>query len=145
MALILSNAGGGMSLKCGDVVTGSLTGSHTDANYEFTVCYVDDTKVCLLGNSSLGSALWATAVGYTWSVAFDAGVIKPSAVTVDNVKIPTGAQIGNECAGYNRSFGYWTSTETSGTKALWVYGGQVYPWDKTPDAEPVIPFVEITL
>ena len=141
----------GSLVDIGNVVYGNISGSHTYTNYPFTVCYVSDSKICLLGNLSLENSQWSGATSYVWSVTFAAGVITGQAKTVSNVKIPTHQQIYNTTSGYVRNFAYWTSTinYTSDTNYVWcvrssgaVAGDQPTWGDRWLQA---IPYVEINL
>ena len=128
-------------INIGDSFTVNLTGSHNVATTA-TVCYINKSTICLLGDTSLGNANWGSQCAYAWYYT----------VNINNkdytgtCRIPTFAQIYSKCAGYKRSFSYWTSTE-SATYDAWVVfnSGQTYaPYGKEHGFD-TIPFIEITL
>lgn len=107
--------------KLGDIITVSLTGSHTNSNYQMQVCYLSSAKIYLFGYTSLGSSNnWSTVCNYTWTVTIAAGKLTTNARTVNQVKIPTLENIYSTTANYKRDFHYWTSTPT-GSNAWIVY------------------------
>jgi hypothetical protein len=112
--------------KLGDIITVSLSGSHTNSSYQMQICYLTSTKICLLGYTSLASTKWSTACNYTWTVTIAAGRLTTNAKTVSSVKIPTLENIYSTTANYKREFHYWTSTPT-GSDAWYVNSnGPVY-------------------
>ena len=106
--------------KLGDIITCSLTGSHTNASYQLQICYLTTTKICLLGYTNLGNANWSTCCGYSWTVSIPAGSLVTNAITKTNVRIPTLENIYSTTANYKRDFHYWTSTPYS--SYAWLVG-----------------------
>ena len=130
--------------KLGDVITCSLTGSHTNASYQLQVCYLTTTKICLLGVSNLGNANWSTCCGYSWTVSIPAGRLTTNAITKTSVKIPTLEQIYSTTANYKRDFHYWTSTP-NGSTAWYVYSYGYVSFTGTSDSIGALPYVVIDL
>ena len=125
----------------GDKFTVTLSGSHNTTTTA-TVCYIDKTTVCLLGDTSLGLADFNTQCSYAWNYT----------VNINNknytgtCRIPTFEQLNSKCAGIKRDFNYWTSTAYSGLSCWYVRldggllenGGPSY-------SNYTLPFIEITL
>ena len=128
-------------INIGDKFNVSLTGSHNQITTA-TVCYIDKTTICLLGDVSLGNANWSTQCNYVWNYS----------VTINNKKytgicrIPNLNQISSKCASYRRGFDYWTSTayNSSGSCCFVYSNGSIYP-NSSSVAGGTIPFIEITL
>ena len=125
----------------GDKFNVSLTGSH-NTTIIASVCYVDDTTICLLSDTNLGNANWGTQCGYYWNYTVN---IKGKDYT-GTCRIPNLNQISSKCAGYRRGFDYWTSTayNSSGSCCSVYSNGSVYPKSSSV-AGGTIPFIEITL
>ena len=125
----------------GDSFIVNLTGSHNQITTA-SVCYIDKTLVCLLGDVSLGNANWSTQCTYAWNYNVN---IKGKEY-VGTCKIPTLEQIYSKCAGYKRDFYYWTSTRYNTSASWYVYNsGRVYYTNDTSDTNGTLPFIEITL
>ena len=147
LAKLEKKGGSGFAnISVGDIVTGSLTGSHTIANYDFQVCYASKTRVCLLGVSSITSTTNATARGYSWNATFQAGAVTGNPITVTGVKIPTLEQLSTLIANYSRGFHYWTGSVNGGNAYCPnFYGtGSVYS-NAVGNSSGVLPFVIIDL
>ena len=129
-------------INIGDKFNVSLTGSHNKTTTA-TVCYIykgDKTTICLLGDTSLGTANYDTQCSYAWYYTVN---INNKEYT-GTCRIPTFAQIYSKCAGYKRSFDYWTSTRYNSSAAWRVLstGGVNTKGDGPYDT---LPFIEITL
>lgn len=94
--------------RCGEKVTGAISGSHS-GNYSFEICFVSENRICLLSTTPVASANFQTAIGYSWSVTFAAGVLTGRAITAPNVHIPTMSQLTSLCANFIRSSNYWVN------------------------------------
>ena len=119
----------------------NLTGSHNQITTA-TVCYIDKTTVCLLGDTSLGNANCPTQRGYAWNYSVN---IKGKKYT-GTCRIPTLEKISTKCAGYMRNMHYWTSTPYSTSITHFHYvttSGIVY--FGTDNTLGTLPFIEITL
>jgi hypothetical protein len=132
------------SLKLGDIVTGSLSGSHTNASYQMQVCYLKPTKICLLGYTSVGSGSWSTCCNYTWNITFAAGTLTANAITKTQIKIPTMADIYSTTANYKREFTYWTSTQHSTNAWYAVQSGGILTYYQGNSAN-AVPYAIIDL
>jgi hypothetical protein len=89
---------GGAPVELNEIKTCSLSGSHTVSSYQCTVCYLDSTQICLLGNANLAGTsgvTWSVACSYTWTATFAADALWSGspAKTITGVKIPTALQI----------------------------------------------------
>ena len=119
----------------------TLSGSHNQITTA-TVCYIDKTTVCLLGDINLGETTYIAASNYIWNYIID---INNKEYT-GTCKIPTVVQIYSKCAGYKRNFAYWTSTVSDSSVPWFVssdgyvglHGGPSIPYG-------TVPFIEITL
>ena len=130
--------------KLGDIITCSLTGSHTNASYQLQVCYLTTAKICLLGYTNLGNTNWNSCCNYRWTVSIPAGRLVTNAITKTNVRIPTLENIYSTTANYKRDFAYWTSTPSS-SGAWRVYSdGDVYT-NSTSTTYGALPYVIIDL
>ena len=132
-------------INIGDSFIVNLTGSHNQITTA-TVCYIykgDKTTICLLGDTSLGGANWATACSYAWNYTIN---INNKEYT-GTCKIPTLEQIYSKCAGYMRNFSYWTPSTINGGSYAWVvvYNGAVGNNFGPTDTAGTLPFIEITL
>ena len=92
-------------INIGDSFIVNLSGSHNQLTTA-TVCYIDKTTVCLLGDTSLVTTNWHTQCTYAWNYSVN---IKGKEYT-GTCRIPTIDQISYKCAGYKRDFNYWTSS-----------------------------------
>lgn len=92
-------------INIGDSFIVNLSGSHNQLTTA-TVCYIDKTTVCLLGDTSLVTTNWPTQCTYAWNYSVN---IKGKEYT-GTCRIPTIDQISYKCAGYRRDFTYWTSS-----------------------------------
>ena len=128
----------------GDIITVSLSGSHTNSSYQMQICYLNSSKICLLGYTNLGSGTWSTCCGYSWTVTIAAGVLTTNARTVTSVKIPTQIEIYSTTANYVRSFTYWTSTPNSSNAWRVASSGSVYT-DSTSNSYGALPYAVIDL
>ena len=128
-------------INIGDKFNVSLTGSH-NTTITTTVCYIDKTTICLLGDTSLGEADWYTQCNYNWNYSLN---IKGKEYT-GTCKIPTHEQIYSKCACYKRNFAYWTSTRYSSSNG-WHVGKDsgVHEYAGAGNTYGTIPFIEITL
>lgn len=125
----------------GDKFTVTLKGSH-NITTTATVCYIDKTTVCLLGDISLGTANWATQCNYAWNYTVNIN----SKIYTGTCRIPTLQQMYSKCAGYKRDFHYWTSTRYGGSTSCYVDNrGYVYSNAATSFTYGTAPFIEITL
>ena len=134
---------GGSAVQLGDIVYGNITGSHTINNYPFQVCYVNDSKICLLGVDNIATVNYPTASNYRWNVKFEAG---SSLSDATNIGIPSLTQIANFTANFNRSYPYWI-TPMVGNNAYspGAYGeGSIYLAAINISTIGAIPFVEQT-
>ena len=126
-------------INIGDNFIVILTGSH-NITTSATVCYIDKTTVCLLGDVNLGGADRTIQYTYAWNYRIN---IKNKDYT-GTCRIPTLEQIHSKCAGYKRDFGYWTST-------IYNYpyhinsDGSVVASTAAGDTFGTLPFIEITL
>ena len=122
----------------------TLTGSH-NVTISASVCYIDKTTICLLGNTSLGNANCPTQLGYAWNYNVN---INNKEYT-GTCRIPTLTQISSKCARYKRDFRYWTSTPYSTSITHFHYvttSGIVYfEHYNNMGAMGTLPFIEITL
>ena len=124
----------------GDKFNVSLTGSH-NLTITASVCYVDDTTICLLSDTNLGNANWGTQCGYYWNYTVNIKGKKYTGIC----RIPTLAQIYSKCACYRRNFIYWTSTPYDGSNSYYVSGyGFVSTYNITWGYH-TLPFITITL
>ena len=130
-------------INIGDNFIVKLTGSH-NVTTSATVCYIykgDKTTICLLGDTSLGLANWPTQCKYAWNYT----------VNINNknytgtCKIPTHQQIYSKCAGYKRSFDYWTSTKYPNGYTWLVYSTGAVDVTGSNVAYDTLPFIEIIL
>ena len=135
------------NINIGDSFIVTLSGSHNQLTTA-SVCYIDDTTICLLGDTSLGNANCSTQRGYIWNYSIE---INGKEYT-GTCKIPTHQQIYSKCAGYKRDFNYWLSTKHNGSNYWLVYGdGNVSPsyidisTDRPADRAGTLPFIEIAL
>ena len=128
------------NINIGDNFIVNLTGSHNQITTA-TVCYIDKTTICLLGDTSLGNANYGTQCTYAWNYNVN---INNKEYT-GTCRIPTLEQIYSKCAGYKRDFSYWTSTRL-GTYNSWNVNsdGSVYYPDSSYTLG-TLPFIEITL
>ena len=127
-------------INIGDKFTVTLTGSH-NVTTTATVCYISKTEICLLGDTSLGNAIWSTACSYAWNYTVNINGKEYTGVC----KIPTLEQIYSKCAGYRRDFNYWTSTSYDSRGSWCVYsGGYVYGYG-FGNSLSTLPFIEIAL
>lgn len=130
--------------KLGDIITCSLTGSHTNASYQMQVCYLKPTKICLLGYTNLGNANWNTCCNYSWTVSISAGTLITNAIRKTNVRIPTLENIYSTTANHKRDFAYWTSTPNS-SNAWYVFStGGIY-YTTASNTYGALPYVIIDL
>ena len=127
-------------ISIGDSFTVNLTGSH-NLTTTATVCYVDKTTICLLGDVSLATANWHTQCKYTWNYAIN---INGKEYT-GTCKIPTLEQIYSKCAGYKRDFGYWTSITYNGSLSWYVRNDSAVYCTPVGNSDGTLPFIEITL
>lgn len=102
-----------IKVKLGDIVNCSLSGSHSNNNYQMQVCYLISTKICLLGFNNLGNAYQTDSRNYNWTVTFAAGTLTNNSITKYNIKIPTLENITTTTANFARDFVYWTNTINS--------------------------------
>ena len=130
--------------KLGDIVTCSLSGSHTNASYQLQICYLTSTKICLLGYTNLGNAVWSTCCGYSWTVTIPAGSLTTNAITKTEVRIPTLENIYSTTANYKRDFTYWTSTPYS-SNAWGVSSNGNVNYYSTSSSYGALPYVVIDL
>ena len=105
--------------KLGDDIIVSVSGSHTNNSYSMQICYLNSTKICLLGNTNLGSANLNTSLNNTWTINIPAGRLTVNAITKTGVKIPTIENICTTTANFKRGFQYWTSTKVSTNTNYW--------------------------
>ena len=127
-------------INIGDNFIVTLTGSHNQITTA-TVCYIDKTTVCLLGDTSLGSANNNTQRNYVWNYTVN---INGKEYT-GTCRIPTLEQIYSKCAGYRRDFVYWTSVIfNSSTSCSVDINGTVHNAN-TSSSYGILPFIEITL
>jgi hypothetical protein len=107
----------------GDKVNVALTGSNT-GTYVFSVCYVAKDEVCLLSDTSMGTANWSTACAksWGWSCKIRGKQYSSSDAGQSVAKIPTLEEIKNNCGGYDNGSNYWSSTiyNTSGS-TIWAW------------------------
>ena len=130
-------------INIGDSFIVNLTGSHNQITTA-TVCYIykgDKTTICLLGDTSLGGANWATACSYAWNYTIN---INNKEYT-GTCKIPTLEQIYSKCAGYIRNFAYWNSTRYTDSSSWSVYDNGLVSYNGNHVTLGTLPFIEITL
>ena len=124
----------------GDSFTVNLTGSHNTTTTA-TICYINKTTICLLGDSSLGSANWTSQCAYAWYYTVN---INNKEYT-GTCRIPTFEQIIYVCAGYKRGFSYWTSTRRDKPTSWYVGGVGNVEFITPTDTGCSLPFITITL
>ena len=130
-------------INIGDSFIVNLTGSHNQITTA-TVCYIykgDKTTICLLGDTSLGGANWATAYSYAWNYTIN---INNKEYT-GTCKIPTLEQIYSKCAGYIRNFAYWNSTRYTDSSSWSVYDNGLVSYNGNHVTLGTLPFIENTL
>lgn len=127
-------------INIGDRFIVTLDGSHNQT-ITATVCYIDKTTVCLLGDTSLGEANWSTQRNYAWNYSLNINGKDYTGMC----KIPTFEQIYSKCAGYMRDFAYRTSTKKD-SSSCWVVSptGSVGSYSDS-NSYGTLPFIEITL
>ena len=128
-------------INIGDKINVSLTGSHNLTTIA-TVCFINETTVCLLGDTSLGNTNNNTACTYAWNYTININNKNYIGLCI----IPTLEKIYSKCAGYKRDFSYWTSTKYAANNAPWVIenSGRVFVNSPSLNYEN-LPFIEITL
>ena len=127
------------NINIGDKFTVILTGSH-NVTITATVCYIDKTTICLLGDINLGGADRTIQYTYAWNY----NVIINNKEYIGICRIPTLEQIYSKCAGYMRDFSYWTSTFVKYPYHV-NSDGSVYASTAAGDTFGTVPFIEITL
>lgn len=128
------------SVYIGDKFNITLNGSHNTTTTA-TVCYVDKTTLCLLGDTSLGTAAWATQCTYAWNYSVNINNKNYTGIC----RIPTHVQIYSKCAGYTRDFYYWTSTKYDGSTSWIVRTNGSVSSAAHSSSVGTLPFIEITL
>ena len=95
----------------GDKVNVALTGSNT-GTYVFSVCYVAKDEVCLLSDTSMGTANWSTACAksWGWSCKIRGKQYSSSDAGQSVAKIPTLEEITDKSCAITREYEYWLST-----------------------------------
>ena len=127
-------------INIGDKFNVSLTGSHIKTTTA-TVCYIDKSMICLLGDTSLGTANWSTQCKYAWNYSININNKEYTGMC----RIPTLEQIYFKCAGYKRDFTYWTSTRYDGSSSCRVRSNGDVCYSGASTAFETLPFIEITL
>ena len=127
-------------INIGDKFNVSLTGSH-NLTITATVCYINKTTICLLGDTSLGITDWPTQCTYAWNYTIN---INNKEYT-GTCRIPTIQQIYSKCAGYKRDFDYWLYTEYN-SASDWYDSSYGYVYYRVTHVyNHTLPFIEITL
>ena len=128
------------NINIGDNFIVKLTGSH-NVTTSATVCYIDKTTICLLGDTNLENANWSTQCTYAWNYTININNKEYSGTC----KIPTIDQIYSKCAGYRRDFTYWTSTLFDTYTSYDVRPDGSVHGDSYNLTNGTLPFFEITL
>ena len=128
-------------INIGDKFNVSLTGSHNQT-ITATVCYIDKTTLCLLSDTSLGTAIWSTQCKYSWNYTVNINNKNYTAIC----RIPTFEQLNSKCAGYKRDFYYWTSTPYDSNHSWYVNSNNGVYYDRSSsNTFETVPFIEIVL
>ena len=127
-------------INIGDKFTVTLSGSHNQLTTT-SVCYVNKSMICLLGDVSLATANWSTQCTYAWNYSLNINGKEYNGTC----RIPTLEQIYSKCAGYRRDFAYWLYTKRDSTYS-WIVNssGSVFVEGASLPAS-TLPFIEITL